>query len=182
MTPKFPDFLCTETSFDPNKHAVNKWIEWSLWFAFLSYTFFFLSYCTRIITKSLIVLFVYLFIYYSGDFDRQIVTLVVTLLYVSLVVKQGNAMLPTATLFSFRKSLYVFSLGKRWHSFCVTFFFVQVHLLIFVLLYFHAGCWMAMYCVYAASQDWLIQALVRGRIENLTILQFASRFFEKIQS
>ena len=38
--------------------------------------------------------------------------------------------------------------------------------MIFFLLYFHSGCRMAMYSVCAASQDWLIQDLVRGRIEN----------------
>ena len=50
---------------------------------------------------------------------------------------------------------------------CNYFFLGKLVLLIFILLYFHAGSWMAIYSVCAASQDWLIQDLVRGRIENL---------------
>ena len=117
------------------------------------------------IAYSFIYLLSYLFIYLFIYFFDWLITLLRLLVWLS-----RNSTLPWSSrnatlfcLFSSRKSWYLFSLRKRLHCFCVTIYFVKLHLLIIVLFFFHAGCWMAMYNVCAASQDWLIQDLVRGR-------------------
>ena len=86
-----------------------------------------------------------------------------SLLYLSRHATQSSAPPLSTAFFIFpQKKLILFSCN---------YLFVELHLLIFAVLCFHAGCWLAMYRGCAASQDWLIQDLVRGRQEKLTRLR-----------